>query len=370
MEVRRPFKDKPDFNGLLNAIRRKNAGKAVPLIELDINPDIMADVLGADFPSDRFRTMDLGPEATHEDLDVAVRFTNLSMEFYPATGYDYVLTSAVVPLLRTRSNQKEHNGNLRTWREEHKGIITSFRELEEYKWPDPEQVNLISLDYLGSMIPDGMKLIVFYMGIFEDLSTLMGFETMAIKSIREPELPDTILERLTVIAEDAVDKIAAHPAVGAVFYADDMGFNTGTMLSPGFMREKVIPRQKRIADACRRHGKPFLLHSCGKIDAIMEDLIETVGIDAYHGLQHNIEPIENAYARYGDRIAIFGGVDVDLLARGSEEQVRARVRQLLDTCGPGGGFCIGSNNAITNYCKLENYYAMIDELRIWNETNI
>ncbi len=59
---------------------------------------------------------------------------------------------------------------------------------------------------------------------------------------------------------------------------------------------------------------------------------------------------------------------MDLLARGSEEQVRARVRQILDACGPGGGFCLGSNNAITNYCRLENYYAMIDETRKWNES--
>jgi uroporphyrinogen decarboxylase len=139
------------------------------------------------------------------------------------------------------------------------------------------------------------------------------------------------------------------------------------MLSPKFMRKYVIPRHKRIADACHKHGKPFLLHSCGQIDALMKDLIEVVGIDARHSYADNIEPVEKVYKKYHDRIAILGGVDVDLLSRGTAEQVRARTRQILNACAPGGGFAIGSGNSVTNYCKIENYYAMIDETRKWNE---
>jgi uroporphyrinogen decarboxylase len=73
------------------------------------------------------------------------------------------------------------------------------------------------------------------------------------------------------------------------------------------------------------------------------------------------------YKKYGNRISILGGVDVGLLARGTPEQVRTRCRQILDTCGPNGGFAIGSGNSVTNYCKIENYYAMINEAGKWNE---
>jgi|GEM_PF-6716568 len=48
----------------------------------------------------------------------------------------------------------------------------------------------------------------------------------------------------------------------------------------------------KLEVACHRHGKPFILHCCGQVDAIMEDLIETVGIDAKHSFQDNIEPVE------------------------------------------------------------------------------
>ena len=71
--------------------------------------------------------------------------------------------------------------------------------------------------------------------------------------------------------------------------------------------------------------------------------------------------------KYGGRISIMGDVDMDLLARGSEEQVRDRCRQILDACGPGGGFALGSGNSMANYCKIENFYAMINEARSWNQ---
>jgi uroporphyrinogen decarboxylase len=217
------------------------------------------------------------------------------------------------------------------------------------------------------MMHPEMKVLCFVMGIFEDLRVLMGFEQMAYKSIDEPELLGDILENLTVLCEAAVDKAAAHPTCGAIFYADDLGHTNSTMVSPAFMRKWVFPRQKRIADACHRHGKPFILHCCGQVDAIMEDLIETVGIDARHSFQDNIEPVEEVYRKYGDRIAILGGMDVDLLSRGTTDQVRARAREILEACATGGGYCMGSGNSLPNFVNVKNYYAMLDETRKWNK---
>ena len=99
----------------------------------------------------------------------------------------------------------------------------------------------------------------------------------------------------------------------------------------------------------------------------MEDLIETVGIDARHSFQDNVEPVEEVYRKYGDRIAILGGMDVDLLSRGTTDQVRTRAREILQACAPGGGFCMGSGNTLPNYVKVDNYYAMLEETARWNE---
>jgi len=55
-----------------------------------------------------------------------------------------------------------------------------------------------------------------------------------------------------------------------------------------------------------------------------------------------------------------------LLARGSEEGVKTRTRQILEHCAPGGGYCMGTGNSVANYLNIENYYAMLDETRKWN----
>lgn len=61
---------------------------------------------------------------------------------------------------------------------------------------------------------------------------------------------------------------------------------------------------------------------------------------------------------------------MDLLSRGTEEQVRKRVRQVLDACGAKGtGYCLGSGNSIAEYIPLKNYLAMLDEGRRWNQEN-
>jgi len=95
----------------------------------------------------------------------------------------------------------------------------------------------------------------------------------------------------------------------------------------------------------------------------MEDLIEEVGIDARHSFEDTIERVEEAKERYGDRIALLGGIDVDFLCRADEQQIRARVRHTLEVCNPGGGYCLGTGNSVANYIPLDNYLVMMDEGR-------
>ncbi len=375
MNLEKPFQEQPDFEHFRKVIMRETGSGPVPIIELVVDPEIMSAATGFDFPADGFNKLtqldpDAGSEEKAEFARLGLRYLDLTLEFSKTVGYDYVTMVPIVPLRRpARLEVKSSSGKNRNriWQNEQSGLITSRGELEEFLWPRPDQVSLFPIDYAAGKMAPGMKVMSFFFGIFEDLRSLMGYETLAIKSIEEPDLPEEILERLTVLGEQVMEKVASHPAVGAVFYADDLGFNTATMLSPKWMRQYLIPRQKRLADICHRHGKPFLLHSCGQVDAMMEDLIEVVKIDGRHAYQDNVEPVEQVYQKYGTRISILGGLDVNLLATASPEQVRARTRRILEACAPRGGFCVGSGNSVTNYCRMENYYAMLEETRNWND---
>ena len=60
--------------------------------------------------------------------------------------------------------------------------------------------------------------------------------------------------------------------------------------------------------------------------------------------------------------------DLDFLCRASESAVRQRVRETLDICMPGGGYCLGTGNSVANYIPLNNYLAMVDEGRKYRVT--
>jgi uroporphyrinogen decarboxylase len=372
--LERPFKTSADFEYLRQVIMREVTDGPVPIFEMMADGSIMGQATGMDYSVDQMT--EISEMFTHskyspeEVLERYMQFMNLGISFSRDVGYDSALGFVSVPVPRTLAvfSETDDNGlSARPWQNEHSGLIPDRAAFEAFSWPSVEGISLGLFDQMAESMPPGMKIHVMHMGIFEDLRSLMGFETMAYASVDDTGLVSDILGKLTTLAEAAVDKAAAHPSVGMIIYADDMGFKTSTMLSPDFFRRHVLPGQKRCADACHRHGKPFVLHSCGQIDALMDDLIDVVGIDGLHSFEDLIEPVESVYERYGDRISILGGVDVGLLSAGSPGQVRARVRQILDVCGRNGGFALGSGNSVPNYAKIENYYAMIDETRRWNE---
>jgi uroporphyrinogen decarboxylase len=140
-----------------------------------------------------------------------------------------------------------------------------------------------------------------------------------------------------------------------------MGYRTATMVSPADLRRFVFPCLGRLSGIAHAHGMPFLLHSCGNLCQVMDDLIDTVKIDARHSFEDAIQPVTEAKRLYGHRIAVLGGVDVDFLCRSDETAVRAYTRTLIDRCAPGGGWALGTGNSVANYIPLSNYLAMLDE---------
>jgi uroporphyrinogen decarboxylase len=131
------------------------------------------------------------------------------------------------------------------------------------------------------------------------------------------------------------------------------------------MRELVLTGHARMASRTHQAGRLYFLHSCGELSDIREDLIEDVRIDAKHSFEDTIESVTDAKRNYGNRLTLFGGIDVDFLCRSTEREIRKRVRATLDVCMPGGGYCLGTGNTVANYVPIDNYLAMLDEGRRW-----
>jgi uroporphyrinogen decarboxylase len=111
-------------------------------------------------------------------------------------------------------------------------------------------------------------------------------------------------------------------------------------------------------DAIHKAGKPAILHSCGCLEDVMPDIIEDMGYDAKHSFEDVICPIEEAYRRWGGRIALLGGIDVDFLCRAPAADVRQRSRAMLAMAAARGGYALGTGNSVPLYIEDEKYFAM------------
>jgi len=249
MKLENPVKQTYDFDHMIKILKGETSDGSIPLMELIVDAEIMVETTGVDFPVEEYQKVQnlvLCPgEYTAEQLKLGIQYMDLLADFSHAVGYDYITTFPLIPIQLTRMISKENplqDNKSRMWIEEHKGIITSREEFEAYQWPKEVAINFISLDYTATKLAQGQKLMIFQMGIFEYLIKLMGFETLAITAVDDLQFVDEIAEKLTQLCEYTVDKAAAHPATGAIFYADDMGHNNGPFLSPGIMREIIFPK--------------------------------------------------------------------------------------------------------------------------------
>jgi len=270
-------------------------------------------------------------------------------------GYDYVTCYGSDIAFDAGDIEKKETISLNAG-----NAIRDRESFKSYDWPDPDAFDYSRLSGAESLLPDGMKLIVFSPGgVLENVIFLVGFESLCMLLVDDPDLMKDIFDAVGQRLVRYYEICAAYDTVGALISNDDWGFKTGTMLSPADLRRLVFPWYKRIVEAIHAAGKPAILHSCGKLDEVMDDIIEDMKFDAKHSFEDAITPIEEAYERWGGRIAILGGIDLDFICGSSPEQIRERCKAMLAKTEKKGGYALGTGNSVPEYVPYENYLAMI-----------
>ena len=346
----------PDFGALLRNLRREGTPERVHFMELgaDVEIEEAADAL-----------LGLTEGLDRDDPDYLLK---RHIAIRRGLGYDYVKGRVAGLGLQLKHKVAPDTAELtheagRSWMEEHRGPIASWEDFEEYPWPDPKNADVSELERLCELLPDGMGMSGHCGHFCENLCWLFGYENLCYQFYDNRDLVQAVADRILQLEFAHSDALLSLERCGIIWHSDDMGFKTGLMFSAEDMRHFVLSGHRKLADREHAAGRVVLLHACGKRDDIMEDLIEDAKFDGIHSFEDVIEPITDAKRRWGARIAVIGGVDVDYLARRSQEDIRGRVREILDVCQPGGGFALGSGNTVANYIPVANYLAMLDEGR-------
>jgi uroporphyrinogen decarboxylase len=331
---------KPDFDNLLKVLARGKPSRPT-LFEFIVGNRIFEHLLGRPVPAEK------GPGRW--------RFV---VDGFAAAGYDYAVLptwemDGALGFARPDVHQKA------SYSLNEASAITDRKSFGAYAWPDPDRCDYSAYDAIRPIVPDGMKIVACGPGgLLENAIALTGYDNLCIMIYEEPGLAKEVFDAIGSRLLRYYEIVSSFPVVGACIVNDDWGFKTQTMLSTDQMREFVTPWHKRMVAAIHAEGKPAIMHSCGNLEKVMDDVIDDIKFDGKHSYEDAILPVERAWERWGDRIAILGGLDVDFLCRSTPQAVAERSRKLLEKTG-GRSFALGSGNSIPDYVPLENYLAMI-----------
>jgi uroporphyrinogen decarboxylase len=292
------------------------------------------------------------------------------IDFWYRMGYDFVPISGGLEFRVNGHKPMDIARPMRCsrgWTSVRPGPIQTSDAFDRYDWPVLTDEMFWKYHFVADHLPEGMGMLVCPAGGFLEipLNVLIGYEPLTMMAYDKPALVKAVFERVQQLILEAYRRLADIPQVVGFFQCDHLGFRSGTLLSPKFLKTHVLTGHKRLVEMAHSREKVYFLNSSGNLDSIMDCLIDDIEIDARHAYEDAIMPVEAFYGLYGKRLGILGGLDFDLLTAADEQTLRTRVRKILDRCMSHGRYALGSGSSLTVGSKPENLLALYDEAFCW-----
>jgi uroporphyrinogen decarboxylase len=242
------------------------------------------------------------------------------------------------------------------------GQVLPEPTLAGYDFPDP--LDRRFFDDVPERIdryPDRFRVFQIGFSLYERAWTLRGMEALMTDFLDHPGFVHELLDRIAVYNVAQVREALKHP-IDAVYFGDDWGQQRGLQMGPRIWREFILPVLRRMYGVVRGAGKCVMIHSCGDVDELFDDLV-AAGLNCFNPFQPEVMDVYSLLPRYRGRLAFHGGMSTQrVLPFGTAEQVRAETRRLLDL-GREGGYIFAPAHDVEGDVPLENMLAMIEVLQ-------
>lgn len=252
----------------------------------------------------------------------------------------------------------------------------TVQDLNTYPWPDPYDPARTAglrdeIEYwhqhteyaLVGGLPCG--------GMFESACWLRGTDLMLMDLIQNKEFSHALFSKILELHQGFFSVLLdiVGPYIQIIETADDLGMQTGLLLSPRLYREMIKPYHIALFQLIKSKTQAkIFLHSCGSVVDVLDDLIDA-GVDILNPVQPLAKGMGDPVAlkkRFGDRIVFHGGIDIQhVLPHGSVEDVRAEVRKRMAGLAPGGGYILGPAHNFQVDVPPQNILAMYDAARAY-----
>ena len=198
--------------------------------------------------------------------------------------------------------------------------------------------------------------------IYEWSWWLRGMQEFMMDLLASPELAEAVLQKVTGHTQ-ALALASARAGSDVLCFYDDAGMQSGLQIAPELWREFIKPRWRDVLEAVRAEypEKVFFLHSCGKIDAIIPDIVE-LGFHILHPIQPECMDFREIRQSFGRDIVLCATISAQkLFPFGTPEEVRAWVRSMKQICAADHAAILCPSNRIQPETPWENIVAFAEE---------
>jgi len=182
----------------------------------------------------------------------------------------------------------------------------------------------------------------------------------------EPQHAHRFLDKLVEIHLENLERFleAVGEHIDIILFGDDLGMQTGAMISPQMYREFFKNRHKLLWNRAKELADvKVMLHCCGGVRELLRDLIEA-GLDAINPVQISCSGmnVSELKAEFGSEITFWGGgCDTrDILPSSTPDQVAEHVKEQVKILKKDGGFVFQQVHNILANVPPENIVAMFE----------
>jgi len=244
------------------------------------------------------------------------------------------------------------------------------KELDSFIWPTASE--LYDFSSLGDLTKKQEHRVLwaqagFWSPMFCKMCDLCGIEKVLMDMIANPDMIDALSERITAFYRESFKTVleATKGRLDVFSFGDDIATQRGLMFSKEHWNRYFREPMTEFCELVHSYGVLVSFHSCGAVADIIPEFIEA-GIDILFPVQPRADGMsaERLKRDFGDKLVFYGGVDIqEVLPFGSEEEVRAEVREVLRAFSKDGGYIMASGHGIMRDVPHQNIMAMYDERR-------
>jgi len=244
--------------------------------------------------------------------------------------------------------------------------VDSVAGVHAHRWPKPDEFDYTPITRAVEA-SDGFRPL--HAGVYEPFllyGYMRGLERAFEDLALRPELADAILGHLFDFHYEHHRRIfeAGAGRIDLTYVAEDLGSQTGPLMSLAMYRRFLLENQIKMADLARQYGVHVMYHTDGAARVFLPDLVDRVGIEVLNPVQWRCPGMEREglVRDFGGRIIFHGSIDnQQTLAFGTVDDVVAEVRQSIEIYASARWICAPCHN-LQPITPTENVVAMYEAI--------